>query len=163
VWRKIISSDVLGLSQSTNYVKGSSQYGGGYISGLLTGEGTVGQYGELLKQGRRGDNLTPHHVPSNAYMVAKVTNYTRNAGVAMMMEHPLPGSGGRHRQTLSYGQSPNLNLLPRQVLAREVWDLRSIYQRQGIYTTDIRQSLQQIIQMNRSTWVGVFDKLEEVK
>lgn len=64
------------------------------ISRLLAGEGTVGRYGELLKLGRRGDNLTPHHVPSNAYMVAKVSGYTRNMGIAIMMEHPVPGAGG---------------------------------------------------------------------
>ncbi len=132
--------------------------GGGSISELLEGEGAVGRYGELLKLGRRGDNLTPHHVPSNAYMTAKVSSYTRNMGIAIMMEHPIPGAGGRHRQTLSYGQSPDLNLLPRQVLAREIRDLRSIYQRQGIYTAKIRHSLRETIQMNQSAWTGIFAK-----
>ncbi len=45
---------------------------------LIVGEGKVGRYGDLLKSGRRGDNLTPHHVPSNAYMKAKVRNYLTN-------------------------------------------------------------------------------------
>jgi len=106
----------------------------GGISELLEGEGTVGRYGELLKLGCRGDNLTPHHVPSNAYMMTKVSGYVRDLGIAITIEHPIPGVGGRHRQTLSYGQSPNLDLLPRQVLAREIQDLRSLYQRQGVYT-----------------------------
>jgi hypothetical protein len=95
------------------------------------------QHGDLLKVGRRGDNLTPHHVPSNAYMVTKVSGYTRNLGIAIMIEHLIPGAGGRHRQTLSYGQSPDLNLQPRQVLAKEIQDLRSLYQRQGVYTEGI--------------------------
>ncbi len=77
-----------------------------------------------------------------------------------MMEHPLPGAGGRHRQTLSYGQPPDLSLAPREALAREVRDLRSIYQRQGLYRPEIGRSLQQVIQMNKSAWVGVFEKLE---
>jgi len=128
------------------------------ISDLLEGEGTVGRYGELLKLGRRGDNLTPHHVPSNAYMVARISDYTRNMGIAIMMEHPIPGAGGRHRQTLSYGQSPDLRLPPRQVLAREIQDLRLLYQRQGIYTKTIRSSLQLVIRMNKSAWAGVFEK-----
>lgn len=128
------------------------------IFDLLEGEGTVGRYGELLKLGRRGDNLTPHHVPSNAYMVARISGYTRNMGIAIMMEHPIPGAGGRHRQTLSYGQSPDLNLLPRQVLAREIQDLRSLYQRQGIYTGKIRRSLKSVIRMNKSAWTGIFEK-----
>nr|WP_233271152.1 hypothetical protein [Microcystis aeruginosa] len=77
--------------------------------------------------GRRGDNLTPHHVPSNAYMKAKIKDYTTNQGIAIMMEHLSPGKGGRHRQTLSYGKSPDLTLSPRQTLGQEVWDIRSIY------------------------------------
>jgi hypothetical protein len=91
-------------------------------------------------------------------MVAKVSGYTRDAGIAMMMEHPVPGAGGRHRQTLSYGQSPDLTLLPRNVLARETKDLRLIYQRQRLYGAKIRKGLQQIVQMNRGTWTDVFEK-----
>lgn len=44
-------------------------------------------YEDLLKIGRRGDNLTPHHIPSNAFMKAKVIGYTTDKGIAMMMEH----------------------------------------------------------------------------
>ena len=130
----------------------------GSIPGLLAGEGAVGHYGDLLKLGRRGDNLTPHHVPSNAYMVAKVSGYTRNLGIAIMIEHPIPGAGGRHRQTLSYGQSPDLSLQPRQALAREIQDLRSLYQRQGVYTKGMRRSLQSLVHLNQSAWVGVYEK-----
>jgi hypothetical protein len=129
-----------------------------HISRLLAGEGQVGTYGELIKLGRRGDNLTPHHVPANAYMVAKIPDYTRNRGIAIMMEHPIPGAGGRHRQTLSYGQPPNLSLCPREVLAREIQDLRSIYQRQDIYIVTIKHGLKELIRMNQSAWVNVFDK-----
>jgi len=132
----------------------------GSIFRLLAGEGTVGRYRELLKLGRRGDNLTPHHVPSNAYLAAKVSGYTRNMGVAIMMEHPIPGAGGRHRQTLSYGQSPDLSLLPRQVLAKEIQDLRSLYQREGVYTETIRRGLRAITQLNQLAWTGVFEKEE---
>jgi hypothetical protein len=124
----------------------------------LAGEGTIGRYGELLKLGRRGDNLTPHHVPSNAYMVAKVDGYKRNLGIAMMVEHPVPGAGGRHRQTLSYGQSPDLSLLPRQVLAREIEDLRVLYRRESVYNQEIRRSLRSLSELNKSVWAGVFDK-----
>jgi hypothetical protein len=118
------------------------------ISGLLVGEGTVGRYGDLLKLGRRGDNLTPHHVPSNAYMVATVGGYTRNRGIAIMVEHLVPGAGGRHRKTLSYGQSPDLSLLPRRVLAREIEDLRVLYQREGVYTQEIRRNLRSLSALN---------------
>lgn len=90
--------------------------------------------------------------------MAKVSGYTRNLGIAIMMEHPIPGAGGRHRQTLSYGQSPDLNLKPRQVLAREIQDLRSLYQRQDVYTKGIRRSLRSLVHLNKSAWVGVFEK-----
>ena len=126
---------------------------------LLLGEGAVGSYGELLKIGRRGDNLTLHHIPSNAFMQAKVPGYTKDKGIAIMMEHLSPGMGGRHRKTLSYGQSPDLSLSPRQALAREVWDVRSIYRSQGLYILRIRHSLRELIQTNKSAWSGIFDKV----
>jgi hypothetical protein len=94
-------------------------------------------------------------------MAAKVSGYTRNMGIAIMMEHPIPGAGGRHRQTLSYGQSPDLSLLPRQVLAIEIQDLRSLYQREGVYTETIKHGLRSIIQLNQSAWTGVFEKGEK--
>lgn len=51
-------------------------------------------------------------------MKAKIKGYTTNQGIAIMMEHLSPGKGGRHRQTLSYGKSPDLTLSPRQTLAQ---------------------------------------------
>ncbi|NEQ65267.1 MAG: hypothetical protein F6K21_07175 [Symploca sp. SIO2D2] len=93
-------------------------------------------------------------------MIAKVPDYTRAEGIAIMMEHPVPGKGGRHRQTLSYGQPPNLKLSPRQALAREVKDVRNIYRRQGLYTPQIRWSLQQLIKLNKIYWSRIFDKRE---
>ena len=82
----------------------------------------------------------------------------QDISIAIMMEHPLPGKGGCHRQTISYGQSPNLSLLPREALAREISDARAIYRRQGLYTPQIRRSLQQVIQSNKLAWLGVFEK-----
>lgn len=46
---------------------------------LLPGEGKVGTFGELRRAGRRGDNLTPHHIPPDAFMKAKIPGYTREA------------------------------------------------------------------------------------
>ena len=91
-------------------------------------------------------------------MKAKIRDYTTNQGIAIMMEHLSPGKGGRHRQTLSYGKSPDLTLSPRQTLAREVWNVRSIYLRQGLYNLDIKKSLQELIKLNKETWLTVFDK-----
>lgn len=65
---------------------------------------------------------------------------------------------GRRRQTLSYGKFPNLNLSPRQALAREIWDVRCIYYNQGLYSSKIRQALQELIKLNKSTWLSLFKK-----
>lgn len=91
-------------------------------------------------------------------MKAKVPVYTTDQGFAMMMEHLSPGKGGRHRQTISYGKSPNLSLSPREVLAIEIWDVRSIYLRQNLYNKYIRESLQTLIRLNKLKWKGIFDK-----
>lgn len=91
-------------------------------------------------------------------MKAKVQGYTTNQGIAIMMEHLSPGSGGRHRQTLSYGKSPDLNLSPRQTLALEVWNLRCIYSNQGLYSQQIRKSLQHLIKLNKLAWSSIFEK-----
>ena len=91
-------------------------------------------------------------------MAAKIPGYTKGMGIAMMMEHPLPGQGGRHRQTISYGQSPNLSVSPRNALAREIRDARSIYRRQGLYSPEIRRSLQEVIRLNKLAWSRIFDK-----
>lgn len=91
-------------------------------------------------------------------MKAKIQGYTTNQGIAIMIEHLSPGKGGRHRQTLSYGKSPNLDLSPRQTLATEIWDLRSIYARQGLYNSEIRKSLQEVIKLNKLAWTGIFNK-----
>lgn len=112
----------------------------------------------MLKSGRRGDNLTPHHIPANAYMKAKVPSYTTNQGIAIMIEHFSPGKGGRHRQTLSYGKSPNKDLSPRKTLARDIRDLRSIYIRQNLYDSEIRRALQEVIRLNKLTWKEIFNE-----
>ncbi|MGA7934512.1 MAG: Imm30 family immunity protein [Kovacikia sp.] len=51
-----------------------------------------------------------------------------------------------------------MSLLPRQVIALEIQDLRSLYQREGVYTETIRRGLRAIIQLNLSAWSGVFVK-----
>jgi hypothetical protein len=91
-------------------------------------------------------------------MVIKVSGYSKAKGLAIMMEHPLPGQGGRHRQTLSYGHPPDASLAPRIALAKEVLDARMIYKSHGLYTPWIRTNLQLLIKLNQSVWIGSFDK-----
>ena len=95
-------------------------------------------------------------MPSAAYMEAQ--GVARGDGISMFMEQPTPGSGGRHRMTASYGTQPDFSLNPRQALARDVMDARSIYREQGLYTPEIRQSLQNVIQQNLNTYPGLFGR-----
>jgi hypothetical protein len=45
----------------------------------------------------------------------------------------------------------------------KLWYVCSIYRQQGLYTSDIRRSLQQVIQQNKSTWSSTFNKLRETR
>jgi len=121
---------------------------------LLPSEGKVGTYKDLVKSGSRGDNLTPHHMPSAEYMKSK--GVAKNDGVSMNMEQPSPGVGGRHRETRSYGSGSDLTEAPRDALARDIMDARKIYQKDGLYTPEIRQSLQDAIKMNKKLYPNLF-------
>lgn len=124
---------------------------------LLPGELDVGGYKELNDAGTPKDNLTPHHVPSDKYMQGKgIDGYTRNDGVSINMEHPHPGSGGRHRRTASYGPAPDLSRSPRKALAEEIRDLRKIYQQDGLYGKNVRTALRKIISENKRKFPKAF-------
>ncbi|MGS0528349.1 PAAR-like protein [Zobellia nedashkovskayae] len=61
---------------------------------LLDNEGDIGTFKELIDAGSVGDNITPHHMPSDAFMIKNnVDGYTRNDGLSMNMEQPHPGTG----------------------------------------------------------------------
>jgi hypothetical protein len=123
---------------------------------LLPGECAVGTFNALTKAGKRGDNLTPHHIPSDTYMKDKgVAGYTRGTGICIMME--MPPTGGRHRQTSSYGSPPDLTLTPKQVLDREIADARQIYKDAGLHTPEVEKKLQEIRTQNKAAFPGVFD------
>lgn len=133
-----------------------ARQGADELAALLPSEGKVSTYGELSRAGKRGDNLTPHHIPSAEYMQARGVPYER--GVAINVEHPGYGAG-RHRLTRTYGWR-NITLAsaaetPRQALARDVWDLRRIYATQG---HEIRQPLQALIEKNKTLYPHLFKK-----
>ncbi|MCE5286146.1 MAG: hypothetical protein LLG02_09915 [Pelosinus sp.] len=122
---------------------------------LLPGEGKVGTYRDLVKSGTRGDNLTPHHMPSAEYMKSK--GVAKNDGVSMNMEQPSPGVGGRHRETRSYGSGSDLTETPREALARDIRDARKIYQKDGL-NKEIQQSLKDVIAKNKELYPDLFKK-----
>lgn len=127
----------------------------------MPGEGKIGTYKQLIKQGKAFDHLTPHHMPS-AEKIKKV-GIKRNDGVSMNMEQPHPGTGGRHRRTYTYGLSGErlndyLNLSYRDALAHDIWDARRIYMEDGLYTSEIRKSLRDVIQLNKELYPELFRK-----
>ncbi|HHP5605462.1 hypothetical protein PDN64_13570 [Bacillus cereus group sp. Bc256] len=128
---------------------------------LLTNEGKVGTYKQLVKQGTAFDNITPHHMPSAEKM--KQAGIKRNDGVSMNMEQPHPGTGGRHRETYTYGLSGEkskayLNLSFRDALAHDILDARRIYIKDGLYTAEIREGLREVIKRNKELYPHLFDK-----
>lgn len=128
---------------------------------LILGEGKVGTYEELIDAGTRGDNMTPHHMPSAKYIKTKAEVH-KNDGVSMNMEQPHPGKGGRHRQTESYGITGKrledyLSLQPRDALARDIIDARNIYMKEGLYTPEIRSGLLEVIKLNKTKYPNVFE------
>ncbi|MEI8296343.1 MAG: hypothetical protein WCG04_07500, partial [Alphaproteobacteria bacterium] len=119
-------------------------------------EGQMGTYKELYDMRVPGDNLTPNHMPQAAYM--KQYGVKKPDGIAMMMEQPVPGAGGRHRQTRTYGRKPDLSTDPRTELAKDIMDARKIYQQDGLYTPEIRQGLQKVIDANKNIFPDIFAK-----
>ena len=123
---------------------------------LLPGEGAVGTYAELKKLGKPGDNITPHHIPQARYNSEHGISY--GEGVAIMMEHPFPGSGGRHRITKTCGKPADVNNKPRKELAKDAQDLRRIYKEDNLYTPEIRKSIQETISMNKQKFPHLYNK-----
>jgi hypothetical protein len=123
---------------------------------LLPSEGNVGTYDDLIAAGTKGDNITPHHIPSANRMALE--GVSKGDGIAMNMEQPSPGSGGRHRATFTYGTKADIDMTPRDALATGVRDARQIYQGDGLYTPQIRSSLQELIQMNKDAHPTIFAK-----
>ena len=125
-------------------------------SELLPNEGRVGTYGDLVKQGVKGDDLTPHHMPADSFM--KHHGVKRKDGVAMDVEQPTPGTGGRHRRTRTYGRGADLDETPREALARDIKDARKVYREDDVYTPEIHDSLKEVIKQNKDSHPDLFNK-----
>lgn len=134
---------------------------------LLEGEGKTGSYKELIDDGKGGDNITPHHMPSDEYMSrnASGSGYTRNEGLCMNMEQPHPGSGGRHRDTATYDnhmtqaeKDAYYALSPRDALAHDIKDVIKIYKRDGLYNDEIRNALKELIKESKKKFPDLFKK-----
>ncbi|MEB2545443.1 LysM peptidoglycan-binding domain-containing protein [Burkholderia cenocepacia] len=122
---------------------------------LLPTEGNVATYSELVAAGGKGDNITPHHIPSANFM--SQYGVAKSDGIAINMEQPFPGVGGRHRETFTYGTTADLGMAPRDALAAGIRDARQIYQRDGLYP-EIRPQLQEVIRQNLMKYPNLFGK-----
>jgi RHS repeat-associated protein len=111
---------------------------------LLKGEGAVGTYGDLIDQGSKFDDITPHHIPSAKHMEVKY-GVKRDDGIAINMEQPNKGGGGRHRRTWTYGNSADVKMSTRDATAAGVRDLRKIYMNDGLYGPYMRKQLLELI------------------
>ncbi len=129
---------------------------GGVGPRLLSGEGAVGTYRDLIAAGMKGDNITPHHIPSANRMALE--GVSKGDGFAINMEQPVSGVGGRHRSTFTYGNRADMDMTPRDALAAGVWDARKIYRADDLYTPQIRSSLQDLIRMNKANHPAIFVK-----
>lgn len=123
---------------------------------LLPGEGLVGSYDDLIAAGSKGDNITPHHIPSANRM--SQAGVSHGDAIAINMEHPFPGVGGRHRATFTYGTTADASMSARGALAAGVRNARQIYISDGLYGSTLRQALQNLIRTNKQTFPQVFAK-----
>ncbi len=122
---------------------------------LLSDEGKVGGFRELKKYKTEEDNLARHHMPNNQYMRSR--GISKEEGVSMTVEHPLPGMGGRHRRIHQELPRQDVNLNPRDALAQSVRRARQIYKEDSL-GAEIRPSLEKVIKENKNRFPDLFDK-----
>jgi RHS repeat-associated protein len=123
---------------------------------LLEEELAIGKFDDLVAAGSKGDNLTPHHIPSAKRMQA--AGVKAGDAMAINVQHPVPGSGGRHRMTFTYGTSADANLPLRDALGKGVADLRRVYRECGIYGQEVRGALRSYIAESKAAFPKLFSK-----
>jgi hypothetical protein len=128
---------------------------------LLPGEGNVGSYRDLLDAGSRGDNLTPHHVPSDAYI--KQHGIAKSEGICINMEQPL--NGGRHRRTKTCGRNMTdsereayYKLSPKEALEHDIQDARRIFREEGKLDAKMEQKLQEVLDQNKAKFPNLYGR-----
>ncbi|MGL4998506.1 MAG: hypothetical protein ACRC5T_06005, partial [Cetobacterium sp.] len=123
---------------------------------LLPNEGKVGKHGELKKEfDKKGDNLSSHHLPHAKYMEQK--GIARDDGIAMLVEEPVPGTGGRHRRIHQELKNLDSSLDSRDALAKALKRTGDIYKEDGLYK-EIRPSLLEVAKQNKEKFPELFKK-----
>jgi hypothetical protein len=112
--------EIVGGIASTVTVAVAASAGGGVSRAGTLKPGDAGRYGDLVRAGRTGDNLTPHHMPQAALGFTTAAD-----GGAMALPH------AEHVLTRTYGAAGRATAraeggMPfRDVLARDFRDIRS--------------------------------------
>ncbi len=127
---------------------------------LLPGEGNVGSYKELSDAGGIGDDVTAHHVPSDAFI--KQHGIATNDGVCINMEQPR--RGGRHRKTKTCGgnmtpteREAYYKMSPKEALEYDIQDVRRIFREEGKLTPEIEQKIQEVVKQNKAKFPHLYN------
>lgn len=120
---------------------------------LMKKELKVGEYGKMSSK-HKEEGLDYHHMPSTKQM--EKYGVKKNDAVSMGMQHD------RHTLTRTYkgGNKPILrnNEAPREALARDIKDARQIYQDNGHYGKNVRESLQEVVKQNKEKFPHLYKK-----
>ena len=140
------------------------------------GELTVGDYGDLKKiynAGTKGNGLTAHHIPSDAYMKKLVeggtlrpTEYNTDDGICVVVESvaDVTNKIKRHNRTKTFWSNMSkvekdtyFALDPRKALEFDINDLRNIYKNDGVYDVSVENALQDLIKKTKMKYKPIFD------
>ena len=120
-------------------------------------EGDVGKFKELNNLRNKGDNITAHHIPSRSFMEKQ--GVKESEGISFAMQDMGRGQG-RHGKTRTYGGKNNAikDETPREALARDIKDLRTIYREENLYTPEIKEGVKKVITENKQHFPNIFEK-----
>ena len=108
------------------------------------------------KIGEQTEQLDAHHMPSNNYMKNK--GVSKEDGIAIEMQP------ARHTQTRTYGNKNKdpelLKETPREALGRDIKDVKKVYQENGQYNANVRESLQEVAKKNKEQFPDLYKKWE---
>lgn len=137
----------------------------------VVAELAVGSYSELSAKAIVGDNITPHHMPSNRYMEINFNlnpytqekeikgngKYTTAKGLCINVQHE------RHTMTYTYagGQSDEdkgryFNFLPAYAVKYDVMNLAGIYKNCGKYNKATETALIKFLVQSDSTFPELY-------
>ena len=133
---------------------------------LEPNEGLVATYGELSKIGKAGDALTPHHMPADSYMEAKLKGnpggekWVYEDGICMNLYQPdrkgAKSRTGRHHYTRSYRRKANLAEKPMEALQKDIANVRAIYEKEGLLKGKVENGLALVHALNVKNYPKLF-------